>query len=90
MTLTSVPPGKYELKQWRVGYHHNDAYTAYLDLGAPAQLTRDQEKILRDASRGEPDSGQTIIIGANGKLDKTLPLHENEVVLVELIRVPGQ
>jgi len=74
----------------RVGYHHNDAYTAYLEMGSPAQLTRAQEKTLRDASRGGPDSVRVISVGANGKLDETLPLHENEVVLLELNPVRAQ
>jgi xylan 1,4-beta-xylosidase len=90
VTLTGVPPGKYELKLSRVGYHHNDAYTAYLEMGSPAQLTRAQEETLRDASRGGPDSVRTIAIGANGKLDETLPLHENEVILLELNPVRAQ
>jgi len=90
VTLTSVPPGKYELKTWRVGYHHNDAYTAFLEMGSPTQLTRAQEKTLRDASRGEPDSVEPITVSAGGKLNKTLPLHENEVILIEAFPMPTQ
>jgi xylan 1,4-beta-xylosidase len=90
VTLTSVPPGKYELKQWRVGYHHNDAYTVYLEMGAPPQLNRAQEKILRDASRGQPDSLQSVTINAAGKFGVSLPFHENEVILVELTPIAGQ
>ena len=90
VTLTSVPPGKYELKTWRVGYHHNDAYTAFLEMGSPTQLTRAQEKTLRDASRGEPDSVEPVTVNAGGKLNKTLPLHENEVILIEASPMSNQ
>ena len=83
--LTSVPPGTYLLKTWRTGYHHNDAYSAYLEMNSPAQLTRAQEKILRAASTGEPESEQTISIPANGRFGQSISLHENDVVLLQLI-----
>jgi xylan 1,4-beta-xylosidase len=88
--LTGVPPGKYELQLRRVGYHHNDAYTAYLEMGAPPQLTRAQEQMLRDASRGEPDASLEIEIKADGGFTDTVPLHENEVVLLKLVPLRGQ
>jgi xylan 1,4-beta-xylosidase len=83
--LTSIPPGKYELQLLRVGYHHNDAYTAYLEMGAPAQLTRAQEQILRDASRGEPESGRQIEINSSGEFTDTVSLHENEVIFLKVV-----
>ena len=84
--LTHVPPGKYELQLWRVGYHH-DAYTAYLEMGAPPQLTRAQEKVLRDASQGKPESTRTIEIKATGEFAETLPLPENEVILLKIVPI---
>lgn len=83
--LSGVPPGLYERQLRRVGYHHNDAYTAWLEMGAPAQLTRAQEAALRAASRGEPDSREPIEINSTGKITQTLPLEENEVILVKLV-----
>lgn len=83
--LAGVPAGKYELQILRVGYHHNDAYTAYLEMGSPPQLTRAQEKTLRDASQGKPESSQSIEIKADGSFTNTVSLHENEVVLLKLI-----
>ena len=82
--LTGVPPGKYELQLWRVGYHHNDAYTAYLEMGAPPQLTRAQEKILRDASRGEPESSRRIEINSAGEFTDAVPLRENGVIFLKM------
>jgi len=82
--LTKMPPGTYRLKTWRVGYHHNDAYSAYLEMKSPPQLTRAQEKILRESSSGEPDSVQTISIGAKGEFDLTVPMRANDVVLLDL------
>ena len=75
------------MKTWHVGYHHNDPYTTYLEMGSPTQLTRTQEKSLRDASRGEPDSVAALTVGPGGKLAETLPLHENDVILLKLAPV---
>jgi xylan 1,4-beta-xylosidase len=55
-----------------------------LEMGAPAQLTRAQEKILREASNGRPEFERDIKIGANGQFDETLPLRENDVLLLTL------
>ena len=85
--LSGVPPGKYQREFWRVGYHHNDSYSAWLEMGSPAQLTRAQEQTLREASRGEPDATRTLEITSAGEYDETLPLSENEIVLVKLIPV---
>jgi xylan 1,4-beta-xylosidase len=88
--LTGVPPGKYELQQWRAGYHHNDACTAYLEMGAPAQLTRAQEQILRDASRGEAESSRPIEIKSTGEFTDKLTLRENDVILLKIDPVQAQ
>jgi xylan 1,4-beta-xylosidase len=87
ITLTGVPQGTYELKTWRVGYHHNDAYTAFLEMGAPPQLNRNQETALRVASAGQPDAEQLVAVTASGRFDETLPFHQNEVVLCKLAQV---
>ena len=82
--LTGVPPGQYELQQWRTGYGRNDACTAWLEMGAPAKPTRAQEETLRAASRGDPESSRPIEIDASGQFTNTLMLRENDVVLLKL------
>jgi hypothetical protein len=42
LTLTHLPDGWYNLAVYRAGYERNDAYTAYLRVGAPSQITRPQ------------------------------------------------
>jgi xylan 1,4-beta-xylosidase len=86
--LTGVPPGAYQRQLRRVGYHHNDAYSAWLEMGSPAQLTRAQEQSLRAASQGEAESTTPIEIKAAGEFEETLPLEENEVIQVKLIPLP--
>jgi xylan 1,4-beta-xylosidase len=82
--LTHVPQGNYRLALRQTGFEKNDAYSAYLEMGAPTQLTRAQEKILREASAGRPEFERDIKVGSDGQLDETLPLRENDVLLLTL------
>jgi xylan 1,4-beta-xylosidase len=39
--LSSLRPGSYVLSISQVGYKRNDAYTAYIGMGSPAQLSKE-------------------------------------------------
>jgi len=54
----------------------------FYPLKTPAQLTREQEKILRDAASGKPEFKRGIKIGADGHFEETLALRENDVLLL--------
>jgi xylan 1,4-beta-xylosidase len=86
VSLSNVPSGNYRLTLWQVGFEKNDAYSAYLNMGAPAQLTREQENTLRDAASGKPEFERDIKIGADGNFSETLALRENDVLLLTLAR----
>ena len=86
ISLANVPPGNYHYTLSTVGYQRNDAYSAYLDMGAPPQLTREQERKLRDASAGKPDIERDFTVGSGGNFDETLPLRENDVLLMTIAR----
>jgi xylan 1,4-beta-xylosidase len=85
-TVSNVPQGNYRLRLWTVGFEKNDAYSAYLRLGAPSQLNREQEKILRANASGVFDSETIVSVGVDGIFTKTLSLRENEVMLLKLDR----
>jgi xylan 1,4-beta-xylosidase len=82
--LTHVPPGRYALTLYQVGYRVNDAYAAYRDLGAPTQLTRAQVAQINAASAGDPIERVTVTVGADGTFDRALTLRENDVFLLVL------
>jgi len=82
--LTHVPPGRYTLTLYQVGYRANDAFAAYKDLGAPAQLTREQVQRLNAASDGKPVEQAPITVRADGNFARELPLRENDVFLLTL------
>lgn len=89
VVLANAPPGNYRLALWQVGFEKNDAYSAYLKMGAPAQLTRAQDGELRNAASGEPEFERQIQIGPDGHFEEMLPLRENDVLLVKLTPQSG-
>mgnify|MGYP003382052872 CR=1 FL=1 len=84
--LTGVPAGSYTLELSQIGYRVNDAYSTYLSMGRPAQLTRAQVETITALNDGAPLKRELVTIGANGVLSKQLELRENDVFLLRLIR----
>ena len=84
LQVSNMTPGKYRLTGYKVGYRANDAYTAYLDLGSPDQLTRAQVEQLKDVSSGLPFFEQMIEIGTDGELTQVVEIRENDVFLFDI------
>jgi xylan 1,4-beta-xylosidase len=92
LVIDSLPPGKHAVKITRVGYRHNDVYTAYLDLGSPAGLSdkpyhlpEDVLAKLRTECAGTPEIRE-VTVGAGEPLVLDLQLNENDVYLVTIER----
>lgn len=85
LRLTSVPRGNYRLDVYKTGYEVNDAYTAYLHLGAPAQLTRAQAAELQAKASGAPVESRELRM-RNGIFEQTFPMRQNDVYFVTLTR----
>jgi len=81
--LDHVPAGRYRVSTYSTGYEHNDAYTAYLRLGAPAQLTPAQVESLQKSAKGSPDTVKDVK-GSGGIYQADIPLRANDVWLVVL------
>jgi xylan 1,4-beta-xylosidase len=84
LSLAGLKPGSYQLIAYKVGYRSNDAYTGYLDMGSPAQLTRAQVARLKDASDGRSYLSEQVVVGSEGKLTRLFELRQNDAILVEL------
>lgn len=84
LRLTGLKPGPHSLTIWRVGYRANDAYTAYLDMGSPQQLSKVQVKTLKALSAGQPEEVLTVEVPADGIFVHEVPMDQNDVVLVTL------
>jgi len=84
--ISHVPDGKYELAIYKVGYHHNDAYSAWLEMGAPANISRQQEAALKKKASGAPLSKKGITI-VDGKYRQQFHISENDIYLIKLTRL---
>ena len=70
----------------RTGFHSNDAYTAYIELGSPQKLTEAQVGQLSGLTRDLPETDKVVRSGADGTVEVTLPMNSNDIVLVKLWR----
>jgi xylan 1,4-beta-xylosidase len=65
-----------------VGYHVNDTYSTYLDMGKPHQLSREQVNSIKKLNDGAPILMEIINIGVNSTFSRILDLNENDVYLL--------
>lgn len=82
--VSGLRPGVYTATISQVGYRRNDAYTAYIGLGSPAQLSKQQVTSLKSQATGKPQETQKIRVTATGNLRLALPLRENDVYLLNI------
>ncbi len=87
--LANVPKGKYRVAVYQTGYKQNDAFTAYVQMGLPKQLTGAQVDALKKVSSGDPVSQDQITV-KDGTFRKILPLRTNDCFLVVLTPVRGK
>jgi len=82
-----VARAAYRLEIHRTGYHANDAYSAYLEMGSPKDLTDTQVAHLMDLTRDLPVTERLVRSGTDGTVKVTMPMNSNDIVLVKLQRV---
>jgi xylan 1,4-beta-xylosidase len=76
--------GKYRLQVRRTGFKANDAYTAYLEMGAPDKLAPAQLEQLNALTKDAPETDRVVTVGKSGAFNFKLPMRSNDVVLVTL------
>jgi xylan 1,4-beta-xylosidase len=81
--LDHLPAGNYQCSVYATGYQRNDAYTAYLRLGSPSQITREQVRLLNRAASGAP-LDETVVKHRGGTFVREFAMRENDVYLVVL------
>ncbi len=84
LQMRHVKAGKYRLQVRRTGFKANDAYTAYIEMGAPKTLTAQQQAELEALTKDTPETDRMVTVGKNGVFDVTVPMRSNDVVLVTL------
>ena len=81
-----APNAAYRLQVHRTGYRANDAYTAYIEMGSPKDLSVKQIAQLNQLTQDTPETDKIIRSGADGTAEMTIPMNSNDIVLVKLER----
>ena len=79
-----APKAAYRLEVYRTGYRANDAYSAYLEMGSPRDLTPTQVEQLNNLTRDLPETDRAVRSSPDGTIDITVPMSSNDIVLVKL------
>jgi xylan 1,4-beta-xylosidase len=79
-----VPNADYRLEVHRTGYHANDAYSAYIEMGSPKDLSAAQVAHLNEVTRDSPESDKVVRSGSDGTIKLSVQMSSNDIVLVEL------
>ncbi len=87
VSVSHLKPGDYQLKVHRAGFRANDAYSAYLDMGAPKELTPEQLDRLQTLTRDLPEIDRRVRVEKSGSYKLSLPMRSNDVVLVTIERI---
>jgi xylan 1,4-beta-xylosidase len=58
-----VPNADYRLEVHRTGYHANDAYSAYIEMGSPKDLSAEQIAHLNELTRDLPETARLCRVG---------------------------
>jgi xylan 1,4-beta-xylosidase len=78
----------YRLEVHRTGFRANDADTAYIEMGSPKELTREQVARLDELTGDAAETSKLVQSDAEGTVDLTLPMNSNDAVLVTI--APGR
>jgi len=78
-----VPDAAYSVRVYRVGDHANDAYSAYIEMGSPKDLSAAQIGRLNDLTRDLPETDKVMRSDSAGSIELTVPMNSNDVVLVK-------
>ncbi len=87
LSVSHLKPGDYQLKVRRTGFRANDAYSAYIDMGAPKKLTPEQLDRLQTLTRDLPEIDRRVRVDKGGSYKLSLPMRNNDVVLVTVERI---
>jgi xylan 1,4-beta-xylosidase len=88
LAYSSLSPARYRLQVKRTGFRRNDAYSAYLDMGAPASLNPQQLRELQSLTRDLPEVDRPVTVGPDGRFSVEIPMRTNDIALVTLQPVP--
>jgi xylan 1,4-beta-xylosidase len=81
-----VPNSNYHLEVHRTGYQSNDAYTAYIEMGSPKELSKVQVSMLNDLTQDYPETDRMVESTSDGTIEISVPMKTNDIVLLKVQR----
>lgn len=87
INISKIPEGTYAVEVYKVGYRTNDAFTTYLSMGKPAQLSKTQVDQIKKQNNGSPVSSEIVFIKPESPFVKELEIRENDVFFLNLIKL---
>lgn len=87
LELKNFNAGNYELTVYKTGYENNDAYTAYIKMGKPQQLSKAQVEDLKKASTDLPIETQVVKVDKSGNLIFPISMNQNEIILIKIKKI---
>lgn len=87
VSIANVPDGIYAIEVYKVGYHSNDAYSTYLSIGKPAQLTRQEVEQIKKLNDGSPVTREIVTVKAGIPFTKELEIRENDVFFLNIVKL---
>lgn len=87
INIANVPNGNYALEVYKVGYRSNDAFTTYLSMGKPQQLTKAQVEQIKKQNDGSPISKEIINVKDGSSFTKEMDIRENDVLFLNMVRL---
>lgn len=84
LNFKHLAAGEYRVEVKRTGFRANDAYSTYIEMGAPAALSAEQLNKLQDLTRDVPEASRKVTIGPSGDYSLDVSMRTNDVVLVVL------
>ncbi len=79
-----APKADYHLEVHRTGFHANDAYSAYIEMGSPKELSAAQIAEMNQLTRDLPVTEKAVRSGSDGTIAFSIPMNSNDIVLVKL------
>jgi len=80
-----TPHANYRLQVYRTGYHENDAYSAYQEMGSPKELTEAQVVYLNGLTGDAAETDKVVRSGPKGMVEFKIQMNSNDIVLVKLV-----
>ena len=87
VNISNISPGIYALEIYKIGYRSNDAYTTYLSMEKPTQLSKQQVEHIKRQNDGSPFLKDIVNIKAGTPFTYELDVRENDVFFINLVKL---